>query len=110
MSDDDRQAATLLHVMGHLYVKGGERKRGLILLLLAAHMQPMDSGILHTLVQAFIATGDTERALDAIVRLEYLQGPTPTQALLQSRALLAAGRTDDARASFRHYLQRREEG
>ncbi|ALM54785.1 hypothetical protein AR456_17210 [Halomonas huangheensis] len=96
--------------MGHLYVKGGERKRGLILLLLAAHMLPSHSGILHTLVQAFIATGDTQRALDAIDRLEYLQGPTPTQALLQSRALWRAGRVDDARASFQNYLQRREEG
>nr|WP_300311861.1 hypothetical protein [Halomonas sp.] len=106
---DDRQAAELLHLLGHLYVKGGERKRGLILLLLAAHMLPTHSGILHSLAQAFISTGDAPRALDAIGRLEYLQGPTPTQRLLQSRALWVAGQADDARQCFRDYLQLRED-
>ena len=109
MNDSDRNAADLLHMLGHLYVKSGEHKRGLVLLLLAAHIVPTHPGILHTLTRAFIAVGDTGRALNAIDRLESLHGPTPTLMLLQSRALWAAGHQDEARRRFREYLTHRSD-
>lgn len=107
MNDSDRNAADLLHMLGHLYAKSGDHKRGLVLLLLAAHIAPAHPGILHTLTRAFIAVGDARRALNAIDRLEQLQGPSPTLMLLKSRALWSEGREDDARHCFREYLQRR---
>ncbi|MGO2240893.1 MULTISPECIES: tetratricopeptide repeat protein [Halomonas] len=111
MTDDsDRHAAELLHMLGHLYVKSGERKRGLVLLLLASHIVPAHTGILHTLIQAFIVNGDVPRALNAIERLEYVEGHTPILSLLQSRALWVDGRHDDARRCFQDYQQRREDG
>ncbi|MFM9272138.1 tetratricopeptide repeat protein [Halomonas elongata] len=110
IDDSDSHAAELLHMLGHLYVKSGDRKRGLVFLLLASHMAPAHTGILHTLIRAFILTGDVPRALNAIERLEYVQGHTPILSLLQSRALWADGRHDDARRCFHDYLQRREEG
>lgn len=109
MTDSDRNAADLLHMLGHLYVKSGDRKRGLVLLLLAARAVPSHPGILHTLTQAFIMTGDSRRALNTIDHLEYLQGPSPALSLLQSRALWVAGHHDDARHCFKDYLQRRSE-
>ncbi|EPC00823.1 hypothetical protein L861_13615 [Litchfieldella anticariensis FP35 = DSM 16096] len=111
MTDDmDRNAADLLHMLGHLYIKSGSRKRGLVLLLLAAQIAPAHPGILHTLTQAFIVTGDTQRALETVGHLEHLQGPSPTFSLLRSRALWVAGHHGDARHYFRDYVQRRSEG
>ncbi|MFQ3786223.1 hypothetical protein [Halomonas sp. A29] len=107
MREGDQGAAELLHMMGHLYLKSSETKRGLVLLLIAAHIAPDHAGILHTLVRAFIAVGDTPRALEAIDRLERLQGASPGLTLLQSRALWVAGQKDEARRLFRDYLQRR---
>lgn len=109
MTDHDRNAADLLHMLGHLYLKGGDKKRGLLLLLLAARTMPSHSGILHTLTQAFIVTGDTQRALNAISHLEYLEGPSSSLSLLQSRALWIGGHHDDARHCFQDYLQRRRD-
>lgn len=107
MRDSDQGAADLLHMLGHLYVKSGERKRGLALLLIAAHIAPAHPGILHTLTRAFIAVGDTRRALNAIDGLARLQGDSPALLLLQSRALWADGQRDEARRRFHDYLQRR---
>ncbi|MGR4069535.1 type III secretion apparatus assembly chaperone SctY [Billgrantia sp. C5P2] len=107
MRDGDHGAAELLHMMGHLYLKSGETKRGLVLLLIAVHLAPEHAGILHTLARAFIAAGDTSRALDAIEHLERLQGASSGLVLLQSRALWAAGQKDEARRRFRDYLQQR---
>lgn len=109
MRDSDQEAAELLHMLGHLYVKSGEVRRGLVLLLIAASISPEHAGILHTLIRAFIAVGDTRRALDAIENLERLQGESPTLALLRSRALWAGGQRDEARRFFRGYLQRRSD-
>ncbi|WP_104202801.1 tetratricopeptide repeat protein [Billgrantia saliphila] len=109
MRDGDQGAAELMHMMGHLYLKSGETKRGLVLLLIAAHIAPDHAGILHTLTRAFIAVGDTPRALEAIERLERLQGASSGLILLQSRVLWAAGQKDEARRLFRVYLQQRRE-
>lgn len=109
MRDGDQGAAELMHMMGHLYLKSGEAKRGLVLLLIAAHIAPDHAGILHTLTRAFIAVGETPRALDAIERLERLQGASPGLMLLQSRVLWVAGQKDEARRRFRDYLQQRRE-
>lgn len=108
MKSGDQGAAELLHMLGHLYVKSGERKRGLVLLLIAGHIAPAHPGILHTLTQAFIAVGDTRRALDAVDELVRLQGESPALILLQSRALWADGQHDEARRCFHDYLQRRD--
>lgn len=107
MRDRDRESVELLHMLGHLYVKSGETRRGLVLLLIATHLAPEHAGILHTLIRAFIAVGDTRRALDAIESLERLQGESPTLALLRSRALWSDGQRDEARRLFRGYLQQR---
>ncbi|SDL86428.1 hypothetical protein SAMN05661010_02731 [Modicisalibacter muralis] len=109
MSESDRNAADLLHMLGHLYMKSGNHKRGLVLLLLAERAAPGHPGILRTLTQAFTTTGDAQRALNTIDHLEYLEGPSPTLSLLQSRALWTAGRHADARHCFRDYLQRRSD-
>ncbi|MCE8033368.1 type III secretion protein [Billgrantia tianxiuensis] len=107
MRDGDQGAAELLHMMGHLYLKSGEKKRGLVLLLIAAHAAPAHVGILHSLSRAFIAVGDAPRALEALDRIEQLQGASPALVLLQSRALWADGQRDEARRRFHDYLQLR---
>lgn len=99
------EAVQLLHALGYLYGCHGQAKRGLVLLLMAARLAPEDPGVLRTLAHLFLREGKAERALAVIDRLEALEDARhPARELLKSRALLAAGREQDARRSFRTFL------
>lgn len=98
----------LLHVLGYLYGCHGQVKRGAAYLLIAAQLSPGNAGVLRTLAHLLILDGEAEKALATIARLETLDGMDhPTLALLKSRALLAAGRTAEARHAFRDFLAQR---
>jgi len=100
----------LLHALGYLYGCHGQARRGVVLLLIAARLAPEDSGVLKTLAHLFVIDGEADRALTVIARLEALDGDGhPALALLKSRALLAAGRTGEARDVFRDFQARRGE-
>lgn len=105
MTDGDRSAAELLHVLGNFYRKSGESKRGLVLLLLAIHIEPENTSALHALIQAFISNGDASQAINAIEHLSNVQGDSPILLLLKSRALWAGGKHDEARSCFQDYLR-----
>lgn len=101
----------LLHVLGYLYGCHGQVKRGAAYLLIAAQLSPGNAGVLRTLAHVLILDGEADKALATIARLETLDGMDhPTLALLKSRALLAAGRTAEARHAFRHFLANRDNG
>lgn len=103
-------AVRLLHLLGHLYGCHGQTKRGATYLLLAAQLSPEDTGILKTLAYLLTLEGETEKAFAIIERLENLEEmDQPGLALLKSRALLAAGRTSEARSTFRHFLTQKED-
>ena len=100
----------LLHVLGYLYGCHGQVKRGAAYLLIAAQLSPGNPGVLRTLAHLLILDGEADKALATIARLETLDGMDhPTLALLKSRALLAAGRTAEARHAFRDFLAQRSE-
>lgn len=103
----DRSAAELLHMLGNFYRKSGESKRGLILLLLATHIEPQNTRALHALVQAFVSNGDTLQAINTIDHLSSLQGESDVSMLLKSRALWVGGKYDEARSCFQDYLKMR---
>jgi type III secretion protein Y len=107
MSPNDRDAVQLLHSLGTLYLRSGQQRRALIYLLLAIQIDPSDTALLRTLTNGFIATGDGERALAAIGRLEQLEGVCTPFKLLRSRALWTLGAKDEARRCFREYLDSR---
>lgn len=108
MSDSaDRDAANLLHLMGHLYLKSGQVQRGLVLLLIATRMAPDHIGVLQALCQGFLASGNGRRALNAIDRLEAAGERSDVMLLLRSRAHWINGERDIARRRFREYLERR---
>lgn len=107
MNVQDREAVQLLHSLGALYLRSGQQRRALIYLLLAIQIDLEDTALLRTLTNGFIATGDGERALAAIGRLEQLEGSSMPLKFLRSRALWALGAKDEARRCFREYLDSR---
>lgn len=110
MNTANRDAAKLLHGLGVIYLRVGQTQRALGLLLLAMRIQPEDVALLRQLALAFTASGDGERAVAALDRLSALEGDSTGLLLLRSRALLRAGRGDEARQLFRRYLSQRQGG
>jgi type III secretion protein Y len=107
MDRDQQDAVALLKGMGDLYRRGGQSRRGLVMLLIAVHLSPDDPALLHSLATAFTDDGQAERALGALDRLKDLEGESPGLLLLRSRALWRVGRQDDARRCFKDYLTAR---
>jgi type III secretion protein Y len=100
----------LLKALAFLYLRHGQNRRALTLILLAAKHAPEDIGVLRTLAYAFIANDAPEEALEVIERLERLdfaEGADRTRRLLKARALLHAGRRVEARKVFRQFVEQR---
>ncbi len=98
----------MLHVLGYLYGSHGQIKRGAAYLLMVAQLFPQNAGVLRTLAHLLTLDGEADKALATIAKLEGLDGMEhPALALLKSRALLAAGRTTEARNVFREFLTQR---
>ena len=98
------EAAGALHVLGYVYLRQGQVRRSSVLLLLAARSRPDDAPLLRTLAAALSACGLGERAvevLDHAARQDPEADASRPGRALRARALLAAGRGDEARAVFR---------
>lgn len=104
---EEQDAVELLKGMGELYRRGGQSQRGLVMLLIAAHLSPGDPMLLRKLAMAFTDSGQPERALSALDRLVEAEGESPGVLLLRSRALWGAARREEARQCFKHYLTAR---
>lgn len=100
----ERDSLHLLRGLGDLYRRAGQSQRGLVMLLIAAHMAPADPALLRSLALAFTDSGDAQRALNALDRLHALGNPEPHDTLLRARALWCGGAHAEARACFKDYL------
>lgn len=101
----------LLQALAYLYLRHGQNRRALTLILLAARHAPEDIGVLRTLAYAFLANDAPEEALDVIERLEKLDfagRADEMRRLLKARALLHAGRRVEAKAVFRQFVELRK--
>lgn len=101
----------LLQALAFLYLRHGQNRRALTLILMASRDAPDDVGILRTLAYAFVANDAPEEALDVIERLEKLDfagGADQVRRLLKARALLHAGRRVEAKAVFRQFVEMRK--
>ena len=101
----------LLHSLTFLYLRHGQNRRALSLIMVAARRMPNDVGLMRTLAFAFIANGAGDEALEVIQRLEELDlepSAAPLRQLLKARALLHADRLDEARAMFRQFVEWRK--
>ncbi|MHC6226902.1 type III secretion apparatus assembly chaperone SctY [Pseudomonas sp. X10] len=107
-SRERHDSIELLKGLGDLYRRSGQPQRALVMLLIAAHMAPADGALLRHLVMAFTATGDAERALNALDRLTAQEGESPGLLLLRSHALWHGARKDEARQCFKRYLAARK--
>ncbi len=112
MQRQDQDAAQLLRGLADIYQRAGQSARALVMLLLASQITPDDPALLRSLAVAFTAVGDGQRALSALDRLAelapHVAGAAPADLLLlRSRALLRAGRDEEGRELFRHYLAQR---
>ena len=103
----------LLHVLGYLALRFGRTEQSIILLRQATALAPNDRVVRRTLVLALIYGGVGAEAVALLDRLpgDAANSPAPVAesepamlALLRSRALLAADRLGEARASFHRYL------
>lgn len=108
MSERHRLAARLLRETGSLYMQGSQKRRGLVMLLLAHRMTPDDPQLLHCLSEAFITERNGARALGVLAELENLEGDSDLLRLLKSRALWVNGEHDAARQLFNDYLRLRD--
>jgi cytochrome c-type biogenesis protein CcmH/NrfG len=98
------ETAEILHCLGYVYLRQGQARRAAVLLMLASRAAPRSPGILRTLAAAMVGCGLGDRAievLDAADRLDPVGGAAPMAGVLRARALLAQGRKEDARATFR---------
>ena len=101
----------LLQSLAFLYLRHGQNRRALTLILMAARDAPDDVGVLRTLAYAFVANDAPEEALDVIEKLEKLDfagGADHMRRLLKARALLHAGRRVEAKAVFRQFVEMRK--
>lgn len=104
---EEQDSVELLMGMGELYRRTGQPQRGLVMLLIAAQLSPRNPVLLRSLAMSFTDSAQPDRALSALDRLQEVEGQSPGQLLLRSRALWAAGRSEEARQCFRHYLTAR---
>jgi type III secretion protein Y len=105
--EEDDGSVQLLHVLGHLYSQHGETKRGIVMLLIAARLDPDNVGVWRTIAHAFLLDRDPKRAIAVIERLRQMDDSDhPALDLLEARALWASGRRIEARRSFRDFLAR----
>lgn len=106
----DSAPVQLLHLLGYLYGQHGETKRGLVLLLIAARLDPDNVGVWRTLAHSFLADGAPNMTIAVIERLRVMDDSDhPGLDLLMGRALWACGRRIEARRSFRDFLARRDQ-
>ena len=102
----DADSAELMHALGYIYMRSGQKGRGLVFLLIANRIDPDDPGILRTLAAALIENGAGERALGALERLVEIDSD-PSAHLLRARAFWVRDDKPQAYRSFRDYLQLR---
>ena len=73
----------LLQALAFLYLRHGQNRRALTLILMAARDAPDDVGVLRTLAYAFVANDAPEEALDVIERLKnWTLQATPTKSAI----------------------------
>jgi Flp pilus assembly protein TadD len=100
----------LLCELSYIYLACGQADKALALIQLVATYMPDDIGGLRVLAYALLANGRGEEALAAIERLEATD-PDPEARvpllLLRSHAQRLAGRTIEARLSFREFIAAR---
>lgn len=106
MNRIDADSAELLHALGYIYMRSGQKGRGLVFLLIANRIDPDDPGILRTLAAALIENGAGERALGALERLMEIDGD-PSTYLLRARAFWILNDKAQAYRCFHDYLQLR---
>ncbi|MBY5378385.1 type III secretion protein (plasmid) [Rhizobium leguminosarum] len=107
MNRADADSAELMHALGHIYMRSGQKGRGLVFLLIANRIEPHDPGILRSLATALIENGSGERALVALDRLMNMDGH-PSSHLLRARAFWVMEDKPQAYRCFREYLHLRE--
>lgn len=106
MSSADTHSAELMHALGYIYMRSGQKARGLVFLLIANRIEPEDPGILRSLAAALIENGAGARALGALDKLAALDGD-PSSHLLRARAFWVMDDKPQAYRCFRDYLQLR---
>lgn len=94
----------LLHCLGFIYLRHGQPRRAVVLLLLAADAASDRPELLRTLCAAMVAAGLGEQALellDCLAALDPGSEGHKMMRLMRARALLLVGRADEARRMFR---------
>lgn len=109
-----REQRDLLCALAYVALGIGDNDQAVTLLGLVLRETPDDVGVLRLLAYALVSAGSGNQALAALDRLERLDQSDPPAPLLllRSQALRLAGRLDEGRAVFRHFVEARhaEEG
>ena len=95
--------ARSLHALGAFYLRQGFPKQGLSLLLAARDYGIRDSALERAIAQAYLLSGAPKQALHILDEIDAslsTQRLRDSAGILRSRALLALGRVEDARAIF----------
>ncbi len=100
---DEEAKARSLHALGAFYLRQGFPRQGLSLLLSARDYGIRDGTLDRAIAQAYLLSGAPKQTLKILDTLEDLPGNErfhDSADLIRSRALLALGRIEEARAIF----------
>jgi hypothetical protein len=92
-----------LHALGSFYLRQGFPKQGLSLLLAAQDYGIEDVELDRAIAHAYLLCGAPKQTLDMLDAMEGSHGSArmrDSALLLRSRALLALGRVEEARAAY----------
>ena len=108
----DADESALAGLLAQLWLRHDAPDKARVLLRGVARLAPGDREILKLLAWAEVACGDGRAALDAVERYRmadpFADDGSPIE-MVRARALLLAGRPEDARAAFARFLKRRAE-
>jgi type III secretion protein Y len=108
VSERPEDSVQLLHSLGYMYGECGHTQRAIVLLLLAARLDPENPRILRTLANVYLRDNAADKALGVIEQLEQTDTDSPTLVLLKSKALWLRGEAEHARHIFRDFVDLRD--
>lgn len=108
MEDWDSLSVQWLCRRAQLLSRNGLSHRGLVYQLVAYHMQPADMDVLYGLAELFALTGDGDRALTVIEKMEEMGENAEELSLLRINAHMATGGMEEAAGLLAQQAERPE--
>lgn len=102
MDADDRQ---FLLTTAWLFARHGQPSRARLMCEALVEADPKDGVSAAALAELLLSDGEPQRALEVLVSSSFPSELARVEAVLETRALMAVGRGNDARRRWRRYIE-----